>query len=276
MKRYIAPVGIALFGIALGFGAMYVYTQANHPKTQPKTTQQTTAPEQPAAPIQLRLPGADPIDAMGEDFKKPNSLWTVVSKQYPLTAQDYRPDDLQVLTTIPTRTDKSEEERSLRALVIPHLNDMLSSAKAAGHDLMVGSAFRSYTLQNTYYTNYVRTSGEAEANKYSAKPGQSEHQTGLVVDLSLTSRQCYLETCFGQTEAGKWLAANASSYGFILRYPENKTEITEYQYEPWHFRYVGAPLARALQQSKFTLDEAYPYLDAARTELVAAGKISAQ
>ena len=76
--------------------------------------------------------------------------------------------------------------------------------------------------------------------------------------------------------AGKWIAANSYKYGFIIRYPADKTEITKYQYEPWHIRYVGIPLATALHQSGLTLDEAYPYLQAARDELVKAGKITVQ
>ncbi|OYW83930.1 hypothetical protein B7Z17_04880, partial [Candidatus Saccharibacteria bacterium 32-49-10] len=142
-------------------------------------------------------------------------------------------------------------------------------AKTAGFDLFLASGFRSYELQNFYYTNYAASAGQQEADKYSAKPGNSEHQTGLAFDISLSSRQCYLETCFGDTEDAKWLEANSTSYGFILRYPNNKVDATGYQYEPWHFRYVGVELAAALKQSNLSLDEAKPFLDSALSELIA-------
>jgi len=144
---------------------------------------------------------------------------------------------------------------------------MLDTASQAGHELYVASGYRSHQLQTVYYSNYVRVSGEAEANKFSARPGQSEHQTGLAFDLASTSNSCYLETCFGDSEAGKWLATHAHEYGFTLRYPADKTDITGYQYEPWHFRYVGKDLAGALHQSGLTLDEAAPYLDRLRDTL---------
>ena len=149
---------------------------------------------------------------------------------------------------------------------------MLSDAKALGSDLMIGSGFRSYDLQNVYYSNYVRLYSQAEADKFSAKPGQSEHQTGLVVDLAYTDMDCYLASCFADTPAGVWLTQNAHKYGFILRYPEGKESITGFQFEPWHFRYVGKDLARAIKESGLTLDEAKPYLDKALTELKARGQ----
>lgn len=274
-KGVLVVVSLAVF-IAIGIGAIYAYLKPQ--TTIPSQPEISVAPFEPQVPekVFVRLPNAEPIEAMKEDFKLPSSLWLVLSKDHPIADPNYIPSDLQLLTTIATRSDKSQEERSLRPVATEYLTTMLNDAKTAGFELMVGSAFRSFTLQNFYYSNYVKTAGEATANLYSAKPGESEHQTGLVVDISLTSRACYLETCFGQTEAGKWLAINATKYGFILRYPENKTDITKYQYEPWHFRYVGQPLATALEKSGLTLDEAYPYLESARNELIATKLLTAQ
>ena len=218
-------------------------------------------------PITLTLPGADSIDVRIEDYRKAGSLWVIVNKDYPLTDPSYTPAGLAV-PRVTVNNEKTLEEQSLRSDIIPDLEAMFLAAKKAGHDIMLASGFRSYQLQNAYYSNYVRISGEEEANKYSAMPGQSEHQTGLAFDISLTSRECYLETCFGETPAGKWLAQNAHTYGFILRYTADTTEITKYQFEPWHFRYVGREMAKALKQSNLTLDQARPFLERVRDQLI--------
>jgi D-alanyl-D-alanine carboxypeptidase len=136
---------------------------------------------------------------------------------------------------------------------------MVKDAKKDGANLMIGSGYRSYDVQQFYYDNYVATYGQAEADKFSAKPGTSEHQTGLSLDFANTSQKCYLEICFENTHEGKWLKNNASKYGFILRYPKDKDDITGYQYEPWHFRYVGTDLAEQLAEENQTLEEFFNY-----------------
>ena len=226
----------------------------------------------PKPPVQLLLPASASIPARIEDYGRPDSLWVVVSKRYPLTDAKYVPANLAV-PAVKTRTDKSSAEQSLRADIEPDAVALFKAAQAAGHDVMLASGYRSYEQQQVYFTNYSRLYGEEAANKFSARPGQSEHQTGLAFDVSLTSRACYLEVCFGETEAGKWFAAHSYEYGFILRYPADKIDITQYQYEPWHFRYVGRDLAPALHESKLTLDEAYPYLQTALAELKSRGEV---
>ena len=216
----------------------------------------------------LTLPHTSSILAVIENYDLPSSTWVTVSKQHPLADASYTPGDLDIPpSNVPSNTQKSREEQSLRRTVFEPTVELFTAAKAAGHDLFIASGFRSYELQKKYFDNYARTSGEEAANKYSARPGQSEHQTGIAFDVSLISRECYLETCFGDTTAGKWLAENSYLYGFIVRYPSDKTAITQYQYEPWHFRYVGKDLATALHKSNLTLDEAYPYLQKTLTEL---------
>jgi D-alanyl-D-alanine carboxypeptidase len=272
MKKIATIIALLIVGICVG-----VLLWPNR-SAAPSTTNSSTATSTPAVKeeaTKVSLPGADAIDARLEDYNSPTSIWVVVNKSIPLSEQSYAPSDLTLLSAT-SRTDKSNDERSIRTVAVADFNDLITAAKGAGYDLIVGSGYRSYDLQAYYYNHYVSVSGEAQANKYSAKPGQSEHQTGLAADITLRSLQCYLDTCFGDTPAGKWLSANAVSYGFIIRYPADKTEITKYQYEPWHIRYVGKPLARALQQSGLTLDEAYPYLQQARTKLIELKKITAQ
>ncbi len=129
------------------------------------------------------------------------------------------------------------------------LNQMISSAGADGVSLWIASGFRSYDKQKTLYNNYVARDGKTEADRYSARPGHSEHQTGLAFDLNS------LEQSFGETKEGKWIAANCWKYGFILRYPQNKENETGYMYEPWHVRYVGKDVAKDVHNSGLCLEE---------------------
>jgi D-alanyl-D-alanine carboxypeptidase len=105
------------------------------------------------------------------------------------------------------------------------------------------SGFRNYKNQQGLYNRTRDTRGLAVAEKLSARPGHSEHQLGLAADFSVRGQGCVIMVCFGNTEAGKWLAENAHEYGFVLRYPKGYKPITGFQFEPWHFRYVGVELA---------------------------------
>ena len=118
--------------------------------------------------------------------------------------------------------------------------------------LSIRSGFRSYSTQKTLYNNYVARDGKAAADRYSARPGHSEHQTGLAADFNVIS------DTYGNTDSGKWLANNCWQYGFILRYPKGKESQTGYMYESWHFRYIGdVTLAKTLYNngSWLTLEE---------------------
>lgn len=134
--------------------------------------------------------------------------------------------------------------------------DMAQDAKAAGFELVAFSTYRSYEYQETLYNNYVNRDGKENADRYSARPGYSEHQTGLAFDVGEKGKEdLWLTSEFGETAAGKWLVENAHKYGFILRYPEGKENITGYMYESWHFRYLGVDLATKVKESNLTLEE---------------------
>lgn len=128
-------------------------------------------------------------------------------------------------------------------------NSMQADAKKAGLSLWICSGFRSYTYQNTLYNNYVARDGKAKADTYSARPGHSEHQTGLAMDINNASDS------FNNTKEAKWIAENCYKYGFILRYPQGKQDITGYKYESWHVRYLGKELAKEVHDSGLTLEE---------------------
>ena len=130
-----------------------------------------------------------------------------------------------------------------------HLQEMFAAAKEDGLDLFIRSGFRSYSTQKTLYNNYVARDGKAEADRYSARPGHSEHQTGLGFDINRA------DMSFEGTPEAIWLAENCYKYGFIIRYPKGKEHITGYIYEPWHIRYLGVDTATAVYNSGLSLEE---------------------
>lgn len=139
------------------------------------------------------------------------------------------------------------------------LNKMIEDGRKAGLNIIYRSGFRSYAEQTQLYNGYVQRDGKKAADKYSAAPGTSEHQTGLAFDVGTNPSNSDFKTSFGKTAEGKWLAKNAYKYGFILRYPKGKENITGYQYEPWHFRYVGKKDAKAIHDKNTTLEEYLNY-----------------
>lgn len=138
-------------------------------------------------------------------------------------------------------------------------DNMKADAAAEGITLTAFSTYRSFDYQETLYNNYVAEDGQAAADTYSARPGHSEHQTGLAFDIGGSDPAYYTSEAFAERPAGLWLAENAHEYGFILRYPEDKEHITGYQFEPWQYRFVGRQEAQDIYDSGLTLDE---YLDA--------------
>jgi D-alanyl-D-alanine carboxypeptidase len=222
-------------------------------------------------PVYITLPGANTIRAIVEDYTLPSSLWAIVNKTHsiPIT---YVPKSISV-PDVPINTAKSNAEMSVRTDIVKPIEKLFAAAKTAGYSLMIGSGYRSAALQEMYFDSLAASVGKTAANQAIAYPGQSEHQTGLAADISTVSQDCYLSNCFASTGDGVWLVNNSYKYGFILRYPSGKESITEYQYEPWHFRYVGVDLATALHQSGLTLDEAWPYLQKAESTLKSNGAI---
>jgi len=212
-------------------------------------------------PVYITLPGAEKLRAPAENYEDFANIWTLVSKARAVGAE-YVPAEL-VTPSVSSHPGTSGVEKQVRKTIDGPLADLFGAAQKEGHSLMVGSAYRSAAYQEQIFNTYVARVGYEQADKYSAHPGFSEHQTGLAVDISTVSQQCYLSECFIGTADGQWLAANAHKYGFILRYPKGKEAITGYNFEPWHYRYVGVDLATALHQSGLTLDEAWPYLETA-------------
>lgn len=149
----------------------------------------------------------------------------------PFAQIDWEPNDLVVF-----------EGQQLRAEAARAARAMMDAAKAEDVTLTVSSAYRSYAVQQQTYQHWVSVNGQQLADQLSARPGYSEHQTGLAIDFS-SPEGCRLEECYEDTRAGRWLAKNAPNYGFILRFPKGRQAITGYLFEPWHYRYLGKDLA---------------------------------
>lgn len=152
---------------------------------------------------------------------------------------------------LPSTYNKGEDPKARAAF-----EKMAKAAMENGIELVAFSGFRSYEYQQTLYDRYVKRDGKEAADRYSARPGYSEHQTGLAFDIGEKGREnLWLTNEFGDTEAGQWLAQNAHKYGFILRYPKGKEEITGFMHESWHFRYLEGELATRVFEAGVTLEE---------------------
>jgi D-alanyl-D-alanine carboxypeptidase len=182
-----------------------------------------------------------------------SSLWVVVNKGRVLPST-YIPQNLTT-PSVPLRRISTSSEMKLRSDAAKALEDMFTSAKKDNISLKLASGYRSYALQQQVYVGYVKNSGIAKADTFSARQGHSEHQTGLAADVEPDSQVCELDVCFKNTPEGQWLAVNCFKYGFIIRYQENKQTVTGYQFEPWHIRYVGVDLAIQIKTTNQTLEQ---------------------
>lgn len=146
--------------------------------------------------------------------------------------------------SLPKTYGSEIDEEALNSLKL-----LQSEAAKEGYALELISGYRTYDYQKTLYEKYVKKYGQEEADTFSARPGHSEHQTGLAFDVGK------IDDNFGKTKEGIWLAQNAHIYGFIIRYPKGKQEITGYKYEPWHIRYLGKENALKVYESGLCLEE---------------------
>ncbi len=234
MRKKIAII-LTLLVIAVGSLFIFFKKDAGAPASSSKPPANNSQAVESPAP----QPANDETNKYTIDNQ--NSIYFIVNKQRALPST-FVPQNLV--------TVGGEQMRSDTATA---LNNLFSAAKKDGISMKALSGYRSYSYQQRVYQGYVNKDGQAKADTYSARPGHSEHQTGLAVDVG--NGQCDLQQCFGQTQAGKWLAANAGKYGFIIRYQQGKESLTGYQYEPWHLRYVGIELAGKLQASGQTIEQ---------------------
>lgn len=177
-----------------------------------------------------------------------------VNKFYTLSAT-YTPENLRNIEL--SYAYGEEGENKLIDYAYDKFLELWQAANEQGFYLMVTSSYRDYESQKEIYDYRVSTQGERKADETAARPGHSEHQTGLVIDM--TSKTEPLADSFSNSEAYKWLKENAYKYGFIERYPEGKTYLTGYSPESWHWRYVGKEAAKLIHDEDITFDEYYAF-----------------
>ncbi|QGQ18444.1 D-alanyl-D-alanine carboxypeptidase family protein [Cellulomonas sp. JZ18] len=201
-----------------------------------------------AAPV-LPSPTATPtptFDLTRHSTTDPASPWVVVNKQHPLPAEHVPPDLVEV------------EGVPVRQVAAADVAAMLAAARAEGVALELRSGYRSYAEQAAARDAVEARRGFAHAERYSARPGHSEHQTGLAVDVdSGSTPSCNLQTCFATTPEGVWVAQRAAEFGLVVRYTEQNTAVTGYAPEGWHLRWVGRDLTAWMTANGVTsLEEA--------------------
>ena len=173
----------------------------------------------------------------------------ILVNKYNYLTEDYIPKNLEPIDIAYARSGMQLVSEARSAF-----ETLSEDAKKEGMNIIAMSSYRSYDYQVNLYDNYVATDGKEAADTYSARAGYSEHQTGLAVDVY---NKVLPYTSFEETEEFNWMQENAYKYGFILRFPKDKVNITGYQYESWHYRYVGKEAAKYIHNHDLTLEEYY-------------------
>ena len=241
-KKFMALLTIGIVVLALGF----LIEKNINLKCESYNEIEEPQPQQPQLPEPQPEPQPEPTVKEENKIENINGVTyidgiMIVNKTYSLP-ETY---------TAPNAEGYGYCTTCLTTETLDAFNNMKSDAQALGLNLYISSGYRSYSYQENLYNNYVAQDGKEEADTYSARPGHSEHQTGLAFDLNT------IDDSFAYTAEGKWVAENCYKYGLILRYPKGKETQTGYQYESWHLRYVGKELAEKLYNNGdwITLEE---------------------
>lgn len=249
-KKYLIA-GFLLMLIISGCGVNQALNAVSNQTSAVGSGGQVITSEAPLDTFQLKRGAAVTENTNYHDV---SSITVLVNKQNPLSP-DYVPADL-VDVNIPFTFSGEAEKRKMNRIAALKLEELFNTARKNGIILYGVSGYRSYQTQNTIFESNIRKYGSAaKANMISAKPGESEHQTGLAMDITSESVNYGLEERFEDTSEYAWLMENAYNFGFIIRYPKGKEQFTEYSYEPWHLRYAGTELAAKLYQEKLSYEE---------------------
>lgn len=176
----------------------------------------------------------------------------LVNKYYSLDEEYHYGELVKMDTKYSNHTDSM-----LSSVAYDAFKKLVDDAEKEGFYIRNNSSYRSFSYQKNLYNNYVKSNGQSWADSWSARPGHSEHQTGLALDVAVKSDLSIGK--FGNSKEFNWMKDNSYKYGFILRYPEGKEYITGYGYEPWHYRYVGIDAAKYIYEHNITFDEYYAY-----------------
>lgn len=174
----------------------------------------------------------------------------LVNKYYYLD-KEYKPEDLMKTTGTYSYANNSLNSETYNAY-----KELYDDAKIKGYTILIVSSYRDFEYQDEIWNDRKELYGTRKADEYAARAGHSEHQTGYAIDVA----DFYdVNDKFGDTESFNWMLENSYKYGFILRYPKDKEDITGYSYEPWHYRYVGKEIANKIYNENITFDEYYAY-----------------
>ena len=194
-------------------------------------------------------------DWYDNDTIKPTDMekeYLILVNKFNYLSEDYEPADLKNISL-----SYAYDNNRVREVVNDAFIDMASSAKKDGIQILANSSYRTYKRQDEIYKDFYYTKGVSYADDYAARPGYSEHQTGLSIDIFASGNST--TDNFEESDAFIWLSNNAHKYGFILRYPKGKEYLTGYAYESWHYRYLGVDIATKVHDSGLTYDEYYAY-----------------
>ncbi|MDP9028199.1 MAG: M15 family metallopeptidase [Actinomycetota bacterium] len=245
----IAGASLAVALMAAIVAVLIVPAGAKTPVAAPTTA----SPSPSATPTASPTPTPTPTPVFNKSqfsIDQASSLWVVVNKTRPLNPVNYAP---------PLTALNLPGGGQMRPEAAAGLQKMFADYQAqTGDHFTVVSPYRSYNTQVSTYNGWVTRLGKAQADRQSARPGYSEHQTGLAVDVDTAVSQS-----FGATPPGKWIAANSWQYGFIVRYPDGLEPVTGYEYEPWHLRFIGVDLATEMHTTGIqTLEQFFGLPDA--------------
>ncbi|MBR3357866.1 MAG: M15 family metallopeptidase [Solobacterium sp.] len=241
MTKALRVICLVLLAILLAVGGLTLY-KINKPtegeNTSDPSTESTPDPENTAEPAPEQTSTPEPYGEADPVFTDVNSYLVVANKKHRLP-EGYEPADL-VNPNVETRNGDWQMRQEAAAA----MENMFAAAAQDGVSLVLGSGYRSEELQAYLYNGYVADRGQEYADTISSRPGYSDHQTGLAADFCGNSDPSTdLSFSFENTVEGEWLRDHAHEYGFIMRYPKDKQDITGYAYEPWHFRYIGVDYA---------------------------------
>lgn len=250
-----SPVGFWLLVVGLIVLGVYSMINLNQTAAIYDGVLSMQAQENPGTVGKISFPGVDKtVNIPSWTLLQPGNIWSLASRDHPLPSDFKAPN---IVNTEVAHGD-SDQPMQVQKVIESPLKKLFAAAEDDGVEVMLSSAYRSTADQQALYDSFVAKQGQAMADLYVAKPGSSEHHTGLSVDFATASAACESDSdkCSLSVAAADWLLENGPKYGFIQRYPEGKQPFTGVAFEPWHYRYLGVPLAQAVAASGLTYDEA--------------------
>jgi LAS superfamily LD-carboxypeptidase LdcB len=246
MQRIFLAIVILLLAAIAGAFGYRVYLNREIREKERIAAETTPEPTPEATPEPTPEPTPTPTVDPEEDprFYDPEGYLMIANKKHKLP-DGYEPADLIELDVPLVHS----YENQLREEPGKALMEMFDAAKEDGLRLILGSAYRSAEYQESLYNTYLGRNTKEYVDSVSSRPGYSDHQTGCAVDIGDSTLANYLQQSFENTAEGQWLFENAYKYGFILRYPKDKEDVTGYAYEPWHYRYVGKEYAKEIHEA---------------------------